>query len=207
MTPDVPLSTDNDVVALLGDETRHREGLLALAAGAVSAGHPLRALRYIDRARRLSPGDTTLALLFARLLGQTGRPDEGVRALERVSARGHWAAHGLLKAELLLQAGEVARAGEVLGGLAGLFALEALPRFGEIAEAVCAAAPDRWRGWLAFAANGALIGALTGEAADRSAVLLTPPADLQRVLESLPDRTAVIGGGQLRWPPAWRLDA
>ena len=100
--------------ALLGDAGRHREGLLAIAVEALAAGDLVRALRHADRARRLTPADVTLAMLCARLSGRLGRPGAALEILAGVSPRGHWADHGLLRAELLLSVGEMEQASAAL---------------------------------------------------------------------------------------------
>src|SRR5947208_1093599 len=79
----------------VGDPLRHREGLLALAHQAVSAGDRALALRYADRARRLSPRNPPLFQLCARCLMQLGHPREGLAMLARADDLDGWAAQGL----------------------------------------------------------------------------------------------------------------
>ncbi len=218
-------------LATLADPDRHRETLLALVGRAVGDGDPALALRYADRARRLSPRNAVLIRLCARLLGQLDRPAEGLALLARADDLGGRDAQGLLRAELMTAAGDLAGAVRTLTELLTLYALEALPGFEALARAVCASPGTGLQGWTGLSWRGGLAGALSPTALGRLARLagetgatLTveqPPAgaagDLARfhlTCDGLPDEIAtavlptfpMIGGEALRWPPPWRLD-
>jgi GT2 family glycosyltransferase/glycosyltransferase involved in cell wall biosynthesis len=185
----MPPRTGPTAITLLGHPDRHREGLLSLAIEAISAGDPAGGLRYADRARRLKPDDATIAQLCARLLGRLGRPRSGLALLGRCPSSDATPAGGLLRAGLLLAAGDPEAAAEVLATLLGLFAADALPGVGDLATAICRHPASPRRGWIGFAADGRLVG---------------EPAP-----EGRPDplhAPAIIGAAALRWPPAWRAD-
>jgi GT2 family glycosyltransferase len=219
--------------ALLGDPVRHREGLLAIAIQALSDGDYTTALRYADRAHRNSPEDGALARLRARLLGLSGQPRQGLRILAALTREPPGPSLALLRAELLLAAGDQERAADVVDELLGLFAVEALAGLADLLVEIRVQSGAGYLGWVGFSADGALVGALTADEISNLAervhsqdalieIGATPterrggaglmefslplPRDGDQLLKGLRDRGPIVGAASLSWPPAWRMD-
>ncbi len=218
---------------MLGDPATHTEGLLGLVLKSMADGDLEGALRYADRARRMRPGDVEITQLCARILAQGGRPDLGLALMDGVAADGQWATRGLMRAQLLLAAGRADDAAEALDGLAGVFAVEALPGFGRLAADICAASEGRRQGWVGISSVGELVGGvhrgMVGRLADivqtrggkwsarelpgnfrqdpgLAAFHVSGTQALEDVARAMAESFGIIGARTVRWPPAWRFD-
>jgi len=190
-------------VAMLGDPDRHVAGLLGLAGLEASRDRFHAAARHADRARRLDPTNPILADLYARLQLRLGDPAEALRALRLSRAGDVSATSGVLLAQCLLAAGDIAGAARETEAVAIAFAVDAAPDLGAVAAAICRQGSGTPPGWVGLASDGSVRGALWPD--------LTPfrralsPGARREFARALPP--GMLGARSLLAAPSWRLSA
>lgn len=143
---------------LLGDEHRHSQAAVALAQCAVARNDLGGALRWAERAFRLTPKDHSLAALYGALLIAAGRPDEAELRLAAAVEATPLAMPRAALAQSRMLRGDTAGARPLIERLLAQSPVSAVPLLPSLADHLVQTAEAP--GWMAADRDSRIEGAL-----------------------------------------------
>ena len=137
-----------------GARASRLERLFEELSDATTRGNLSEALRLADAARRVAPTDTTIAVVYARLLLDCGGYEQAIGALAGLEIPSARAA----RAEAFCHLGRGDEAIALCAGLLASHAVDCVDGLQRALNLICESRPERFSGWIALDSEGFLLG-------------------------------------------------